>query len=130
MNKEEEILFHKKQAEFCTSIIEGILAHNKLFELYINMNPLGHISKMDLLLDTANENEFYIQSFSKLYKQSEKFLLDHGVDPYGPMTEKEKEEFRILYPDPYRLRFPPWIRIPIINFFKSLKFKSYKKKEN
>lgn len=123
----DEIQFHKERLKLCNAIIEGSLAHNRIFDLYVEFNPVGHIPIMDNLLLSANRNDAFINCYSRLYQESEQFLIAKGIDPYPPMTAEEKKEFDKLYPDPYRWRWPAWIRIPITNFFKSLKIKNHDK---
>lgn len=118
-----ELEFHKERIDLCTAIIEGALAHNRILDLYMEMNPVAHIAMMDTLLQSAKRNDEFINCFSQLYRESEQFLIARDIDPYPPMTAEEKKEFDKLYPDPYRWRWPAWIRIPITNFFQSLKKK-------
>jgi hypothetical protein len=117
----DEVEFHKERMELCTTLIEGALAHNRFFDLYMEMNPAGHIPMMDTMLGSAKKNDEFIIFFSRLFVESEQFLIARGIDPVPPMTAEEKREFDKQYPDPYRLRWPAWIRKPVINFFKAFK---------
>lgn len=117
----DEIQFHKERITLCNKIIEGALAHNRFFELYIEMNPNGNLPLIDILLQSAQRDDEYINCFSKLYRESEQFLTARGIDPYPPITPEEKIEFDKMYPDPYRWRWPACIRIPMNNFLKSFK---------
>jgi hypothetical protein len=123
----DEVFFHKERMELCTAIIEGALAHNRFFYLYMEMNPAGHIPMMNTMLGSAKKNDEYINYFSRLFGESEQFLNDRGIDSVPPMTPEEKREFDKQYPDPYRLRWAAWIRKPVINFFKALKGKNHGK---
>ena len=122
-----EIEFHQKRLQLCNDIIRGATSHNQIFDLYVEFNPLGHVAIMDDLLKSACNNDEFIKCYSRLYQESEQFLTARGIDPYPPMTLEEKKEFDKLYPDPYRWRWPAWIRIPVTNFIKSLKIKNHDK---
>jgi hypothetical protein len=86
-----EIQFHKEQITLCTQIIEGALAHNRFIELYMEMNPVGHVPMIDTLLQSAKRDDEYINCFSRLYLESEQLLTAKGIDPYPPLQQKKEK---------------------------------------
>lgn len=105
-------------------IIEGAKANNELFDLVFSTNAVGNIDLVDSFLANCKFNDETIETYSKVYQESEEYLQAAGVDiDYDidfEMTRQEWEdrlkwEKKFCYP--YRWRVPLWIREPIQRLF-------------
>ncbi|QIA06432.1 hypothetical protein [Draconibacterium halophilum] len=111
-----EIEFHKKRIELTRGIIAGYKKDKELAILDSQRKGKRADTYFEQLLEFKIAIDKRIAMCSEDFKESEVFLNARGINPY-PMTTEEKKQFKKEYPDPYRWRWPAWLREPIKKLF-------------
>lgn len=75
-----EIEFHEKRIEFIPDIIAGKQKEIEFIQLYSKINPEGNEPFIDKILDTIDELNIQISSYSQYFQTSENFLESQGID--------------------------------------------------